>query len=182
MTKLKVKKGDTAVVIVGKDKGKSAEVSEVFPKENRLTLKGLNIIVKHNKPKSAQDKGGIVKKEGKLQVSSVMVVCPACRKATRVKMGVSAKGEKIRLCKKCGAPLDSGVKKVSEKKTPAKVVKTDVASKTASTDKTKATTQKAAVKPATNMAKNHQPKTTVKTSKPETVKKTSSTVKKIGSK
>lgn len=182
MTKLKVKKGDTAVIIVGKDKGKSAEVSEVFPKENRLTLKGLNIIVKHRKPKSAQDKGGIVKKEGKLQVSSVMVVCPACHKATRVKMGQSAKGEKVRLCKKCGAPLDSGAKKVSERKTPAKAVKTEaVAAKLASATKAKPT-QKAAANPAAKATKTHQTKTVVKASKPETVKKSSSTVKKIGSK
>ena len=78
MAKLNIKKGDTVVVIAGKDNGKVAEVLDCFPAENKVTVKGVNIVVKHNKPRSAQDKGGIVKFEGKIPASNVMVVCPEC--------------------------------------------------------------------------------------------------------
>jgi large subunit ribosomal protein L24 len=116
MSKLNIKKGDTVLVTAGKENGKVSTVLECFPEEGKATVRGLNIITKHNKPRSAQDKGGIVKKEGKIDASNLMVVCPACDKATRVKMGVNDKGEKVRLCKHCGASLDSGVKKAQEKK------------------------------------------------------------------
>ena len=82
MAKLNIKKGDTVLVLAGKENGKTSTVLECFPEENKVTVKGINIIVKHNKPRSAQDKGGIVKKEGKFDASNVMVVCPVCNKAT----------------------------------------------------------------------------------------------------
>lgn len=159
MAKLNVKRGDNVVVLTGKENGKKGTVAECFPEEGKVTVKGLNMIVKHNKPRSAQDKGGIVKKEGKIDSSNVMIVCPACNKATRVKMEVNAKGEKVRVCKKCGASLDS--KKVEPKKAEAKKEETATATKkakstTAGTKKTattktaeKTTTAKTAVKKET---------------------------------
>ena len=66
MAKLNVKRGDNVVVLTGKENGKKGTVLECFPTEGKVTVKGLNMIVKHNKPRSAQDKGGIVKKEGKI--------------------------------------------------------------------------------------------------------------------
>lgn len=159
MAKLNVKRGDNVVVLTGKENGKKGTVAECFPEEGKVTVKGLNMIVKHNKPRSAQDKGGIVKKEGKIDSSNVMIVCPACNKATRVKMEVNAKGEKVRVCKKCGASLDS--KKVEPKKAEAKKEETVTATKkakstTAGTKKTattktaeKKTTAKSAVKKET---------------------------------
>lgn len=119
MAKLNIKKGDKVLVITGKDTGKTAEVLSCFPEENKVTVKGLNIIVKHNKPKSAQDKGGIVKKEGKILASNVMVVCPSCDKATRVAHKINEDGSKNRICKHCGANLDSA-KKTTKKSTTAK--------------------------------------------------------------
>ncbi len=118
MAKMNIKKGDKVLVITGKDTGKTAEVLSCFPEENKVTVKGLNIIVKHNKPKSAQDKGGIVKKEGKILASNVMVVCPSCDKATRVAHQVE-EGKKSRVCKHCGANLDNA-KKATKKSTTTK--------------------------------------------------------------
>ena len=118
MANLKIKKGDTVVILAGKEKGKTGEVLECFPKESKVTVKGLNMIVKHNKPRSAQDKGGIVRLEGKLDISNVMVICPNCNKATRVEMEIAG-GKKVRKCKKCGAVLDSK-KVVKAKKTDDK--------------------------------------------------------------
>ncbi len=118
MANLKIKKGDTVVILAGKEKGKTGEVLECFPKESKVTVKGLNMIVKHNKPRSAQDKGGIVRLEGKLDISNVMVICPNCNKATRVEMEIAG-DKKVRKCKKCGAVLDSK-KVVKAKKTDDK--------------------------------------------------------------
>ena len=64
MAKLNIKKGDTVLVLTGKDSNKTAEVLECFPQENKVTVKGINVLVKHHKPRSAQDKGGIVKQTG----------------------------------------------------------------------------------------------------------------------
>ena len=144
MAKLNIKKGDTVLVLAGKENGKTSTVLECFPEENKVTVKGINIIVKHNKPRSAQDKGGIVKKEGKFDASNVMVVCPVCNKATKIKMGKNDKNEKVRICKKCNAVLDGGVKAPATKKATAKAeVKTE--EKPAAKTTAKKTTAKKAV-------------------------------------
>ena len=122
---LNVRKGDTVVVIAGKDKGKQGKVLACFPAKQRITVEGVNIISRHTKPKSAQDKGGIIKKEGSIHVSNVMIVCPACGKATRVYHKMED-GKKIRVCK-CGKSLDAAsakVEKKTAKKAPAKKVDT----------------------------------------------------------
>ena len=125
MAKLNIKKGDTVLVITGKDSNKTAEVLECFPAENKVTVKGINVLVKHNKPRSAQDKGGIVKVEGKIPASNVMVVCPTCNKATRVAIKVDEKGNKVRVCKKCGATLDAAKKATAKKATKTAEVKAE---------------------------------------------------------
>ncbi len=138
MAKMNIKKGDKVLVITGKDTGKTAEVLSCFPEENKVTVKGLNIIVKHNKPKSAQDKGGIVKKEGKIPASNVMVVCPSCDKATRIAHAISENGNKTRTCKHCGANLDNAKKatKKSTAKAEAKPTTAKVETKKAETKTT----------------------------------------------
>lgn len=105
MTKSFVKKGDKVLVITGKDKGKTAEVVEVSPKTNKVLVDGINVVTKHQKPRSQQEKGGIVKKSAPIEASNVMVVCPVCNKATRVKH-TELNGKNVRACKKCGASLD----------------------------------------------------------------------------
>lgn len=105
MTKSFVKKGDKVLVITGKDKGKTADVIEVSPKTNKVLVDGVNVVTKHQKPKSQQEKGGIVKKSAPIEASNVMVVCPVCGKATRVKH-IELDGKTVRACKKCNASLD----------------------------------------------------------------------------
>lgn len=84
MAALNVKKGDNVMVITGKDKGTAGEVLKVYPEDNRIVVKGVNEVHKHVKPRKAQDKGGIVKQEGTIDVSNVMVICPACHEVVRV--------------------------------------------------------------------------------------------------
>ena len=120
---LNVKRGDTVLVIAGKDKGKSGKVLVSMPADNSVVVAGVNIIAKHKKPRSANDKGGIIKKEGKINASNVQVICPACGKATRINH-VEVDGKKIRQCKKCGANLDVAVKKETTKTSSKSAPKT----------------------------------------------------------
>ena len=101
---MRIKKGDTVKVLSGKDKGKTGEVLEITPKENKVVVKGVNIIKKHVKPRKQGEEGGIISMEGAMHVAKVAVVCPKCGKATKI--GYSEeKGEKVRVCKKCGTKL-----------------------------------------------------------------------------
>lgn len=160
MANMKIKKGDTVVILTGKENGKTGEVLECFPKENKVTVKNLNMIVKHKKPRSAQDKGGIVKLEGKIEVSNVMVICPSCNKATRVSMEMTS-DKKVRKCKKCGAVLDAKKVAKSSKKEDKKASK--VASKEKATEVKATKAKKAASTTSKKEAKSSKTqKSTVK--------------------
>ena len=111
---MNIKKGDSVVVIAGKDKGKKGKVLEVSPKTSRVVVEDVNVLTKHRKPRSAQDKGGIVKNAKPIDSSNVMVVCPACGKATRI-AHKDVDGKKARICKKCGASLDKAFVKAVKK-------------------------------------------------------------------
>jgi len=101
MNSLKLKNGDTVMVIAGKDKGKKGKILKTIPSAAKVVVEGVNIVTCHNKPKSAQDQGGIVKKEAPIYACKVMVVCPKCHKPTRLKID-TVSGEKVRNCKQCG--------------------------------------------------------------------------------
>ena len=169
---MNIKKGDNVVVIAGKDKGKVAEVLACFPSESRVTVKGVNVVTKHNKPKSAQDKGGIAKVEGKISVSNVELVCPVCGKATRV-AHKEVDGKNVRICKKCGANMDTAKKATKETKTATKV-----AAK-ATKEVAKEEVKEAPAKKATSTAKKTTAtKTTAaKSTKTTTTKKSTTTTK-----
>ena len=165
---LNVKKGDTVLVIAGKDKGKTGKVLVAQPADNSVVVAGVNIIAKHKKPRSANDKGGIIKKEGKIHASNVQIVCPSCDKATRVNHEI-VDGKKVRQCKKCGANLDVAVKKETKKATTKTAT-------TKTTEDKKVETKKAEAKTTTKTAtaKKAEPKTTKKAeeTKPAAEKKT----------
>ena len=116
---MKVKKNDTVLVIAGKDSGKTAKVVEARPQSNTVVVEGINIQKRHTKPRNAQDVGGIKDKLGAIDASNVMVVCPACNKAVRVSYQIEG-GKKIRVCKKCGKPLDATKEAKEVKKAAAK--------------------------------------------------------------
>ena len=116
---MKVKKNDTVLVIAGKDSGKTAKVVEARPQSNTVVVEGINIQKRHTKPRNAQDVGGIKDKLGAIDASNVMVVCPACNKAVRVSYQIEG-DKKIRVCKKCGKPLDATKEAKEVKKAAAK--------------------------------------------------------------
>ena len=113
--KLSVKKGDNVLVIAGKDSGKQGEVLSVDAENGKVVVAGVNIQSHHRKPRSKDDKGGIIKSEGAIDVSNVQVVCPVCKKAVRVAHRVED-GKNVRFCKKCNATLDVQKKAVKNSK------------------------------------------------------------------
>jgi len=121
MSKLSIKKGDTVLVIAGKDKDKRAKVLAVSPKTGKVIVEGVNVVSKCKKARNAQEKSQIIKIEAPIDASNVMVVCPKCSCATRV-AHAEVEGKKARVCKKCGASLDKEfvkeVKKASKDKSP----------------------------------------------------------------
>ena len=103
--KLHVKKDDTVLILSGEDRGKTGKVIEVSPKEGKVIVEGRNMVKKHVKPKKMGDPGGIVDAEGAIYACKVQVVCPACKKPTRVGHKLLADGTKQRICKRCGEAL-----------------------------------------------------------------------------
>ena len=104
--KLHVKKGDKVLVLYGKDKGKTGAVIQALPKKGKAVVEGVNKVKRHTKPSQSNPQGGIIVKEAPVHAAKLMLVCPACDKATRVKSNVLANGGKVRVCKKCGETID----------------------------------------------------------------------------
>lgn len=102
--KMKIKRGDDVVVIAGKDKGKTGKVREVFPKESRVKVEGINIVKKHKKP-TQLDAGGIVDKELSIHVSNVAHIDPESQKPTRIGYKL-VDGKKSRFAKASGSLID----------------------------------------------------------------------------
>ncbi len=108
---MKIKKGDTIIVTIGKDKGRKGKVEKLFSKEGKITVPGINVFKRHTKRKDEKRPGGIIDIVKPIAISKVSVVCPACGKPTRVgyilsKTLPSGKaGEKVRICRKCGKKI-----------------------------------------------------------------------------
>ncbi len=101
-----VKKGDTVVVISGKDKGKKGRVLAAYPKKDRVLVEGINLIKKHSRPSQSNPQGGIVTQEAPIHVSNVSLIDPKSGKATRVGYKVLDNGTKVRIAKKSGEAID----------------------------------------------------------------------------
>ena len=101
---MNVKKGDTVIVLSGKDKGKQGKVLGTVPSEAKVVVEGINMVTCHVKPRKQGDQGGILKKEAPIYACKVQRVCPKCNKGTRVAHKIEG-DKKIRVCKHCGAEL-----------------------------------------------------------------------------
>ena len=104
---MKIKKGDTVLIISGKDKGKKGKILEVFPKEERILVEGVNLMKKHQRPRKAGEKGQIIELPKPIDISNAELICSKCGKATRVGYKPKTKDQKlkIRICKKCGQEI-----------------------------------------------------------------------------
>lgn len=97
---LKIKKGDKVKVLRGKDKGRTGVVEKRTAQKNQILVSGINVVKKHVKAQGEKKPGGIVEISKPLDLSKVMLICPKCKKVTRVGFEISGKTKK-RICKKC---------------------------------------------------------------------------------
>jgi len=97
----KIKKNDTVLVISGKDKGKQGKVLKVFPKEKQAIVEKINLVKKAMRPRSQEQRGGIVSVEAPIYLSKLMLICKSCNRPTRVGFKILEDGTKTRICKKC---------------------------------------------------------------------------------
>jgi large subunit ribosomal protein L24 len=100
--KIRLKKNDTVMVLAGKDKGKTGKVTAVHPRENKVTVEGINIVKKHMKPNKAYPQGGIIPLTKPIWVSKVGAVDPSTKKPARIGFEVAEDGTKKRVFKGSG--------------------------------------------------------------------------------
>jgi len=103
--KIHIKKGDTVYVNSGEDRDQQGRVLEVFPKQYRALVEGINLVSKHTKPNSDNPQGGIIKKEAPVNISNLMVVDPSSGKPTRVGRKLDKNGKLVRYSKKSGEEI-----------------------------------------------------------------------------
>lgn len=105
-----LKKGDTVVVIAGKDKGKRGKITELLRKEMKVIVEGVNTVTRHTKPTQKSPQGGRVTKEGAIHISNVMMLDPKTNKPTRLGKKVTTakngKSTSVRVSKDSGAELN----------------------------------------------------------------------------
>jgi len=111
LAKMNIKKGDTVLIISGKDKGKEGTVSRALPQTSKVIVEGRNVVKKHVRPQGQTRQGGIIEKAMPLHVSNVMLKCTECGEATRVAhdrrpMGADQKERPVRICKKCNKVIE----------------------------------------------------------------------------
>jgi large subunit ribosomal protein L24 len=110
---LKIRRDDRVQVIAGKDAGKTGRVLRVDPKRDRLYVEGLNIVKRHQRPRSLKDTqrggkvGGVIEKEGPIHISNVMLVDPKEDRPTRVGIERTAEGKRVRVTKRSSARIES---------------------------------------------------------------------------
>ena len=140
---MKIKKGDTIKVLYGKDSGKIASVIAVDPKKNTVVVDGVNVYKRHIKGDGRNKTSEIVNVVKPMPISKVMLVCPVCKKATRV--GIKKEEDKrVRICKKCGKSIDIAKEeeKVKKKTTKKKETKKTATKKKTTKDSSKKESKK----------------------------------------
>ena len=101
-----VRKGDTVIVVAGKERGKKGKVLRVIPEKGRVVVERINMIKKHQRPTQKIRQGGIIEREGAIHISNVMLVDPGSDKPTRVGMKALSDGKKVRVARRSGEMLD----------------------------------------------------------------------------
>lgn len=104
--KIHVRRGDSVVVISGKDKGKRGKVLVAYPRDSKVIVEGINMSTKHKKPSKTVQQGGIIHQESPIFSSKVMIWCDKCKKGVRVGHKMLDDKTKVRYCKSCGDVFD----------------------------------------------------------------------------
>jgi len=107
---MKIKKGDIVTMLTGKDKGRQGKVIRVLTKKKKVLVEGINKVKKHVKARGKDQPGGIIELEKPVWLAKVALVCPHCKKPTRVGFQLNKAGDKLRICRKCQGLIDKGGK------------------------------------------------------------------------
>ncbi len=103
---MKLKTGDTVMVIAGKDVGTQAKIAKVFPGENRIIVEGVATAKRHQRPTGQTMQGGVIDKDMPINASNVMIMCPSCGLPTKIGFRFDDDGNKYRVCRKCEGELE----------------------------------------------------------------------------
>ena len=103
---MKIKSGDKVKIIAGKDKGKTGKVLQIFPNERKASIEGLNLLIKHLRPRRQGEKGQRIEFPAPLSISNIELMCPQCGRSARVGFKILENGKKSRICKKCKQVID----------------------------------------------------------------------------
>jgi large subunit ribosomal protein L24 len=103
---MQIRKNDTVLVVVGKDKGTKGKVRFAYPKKERLLVDGVNFIKKHTKAKKGARQAGIIEQEAPINVSNVMLLCSKCNHPVRIGFRSLEDGKKVRVCRSCREVID----------------------------------------------------------------------------
>ncbi|MBN2100879.1 50S ribosomal protein L24 [Candidatus Dojkabacteria bacterium] len=119
---MKIRKGDTVKIAIGKDSGRTGKVLRVLPSESVVVVEGCNVYKKHIKGDGQKKESAIVEISKPISVSNVQLVCPACGETSRIGFEIDEKGGKQRVCKKCKKSIDGNKQTGKQKKesTPKK--------------------------------------------------------------
>ncbi len=108
MSGVHVRRGDVVAVIAGKERGKRGKVMRVLRDKGRVVVEKVNMVKRHQRPTQKLRQGGIIEREGALALSNVLLVCGRCDKPARSGVSLLADGRRLRVCKRCGEPMDKG--------------------------------------------------------------------------
>jgi len=103
---MRIKKNDKVQIITGKDKGKKGKVIQVLTEKNKVVIEGLNLHIKHVRPRKQGEKGQRVQFPSPIDVSNVVLVCPKCSKKAKVGYKFLENKKKVRTCRKCKEVID----------------------------------------------------------------------------
>jgi len=103
---MKIRKNDTVLVIVGKDRGKKGKVRRALPKKDKIIVEGANMIKRHSRAKGQARQAGIIELEAPVDISNVMLICNKCNKPVRVGFRFLSDGRKARVCRACNEVID----------------------------------------------------------------------------
>ena len=104
--KIKIRRGDTVMVLTGRERGKRGKVLRVMPTASRVLVEHVNMIKKHQRPTQKLRQGGIIEREGPIHLSNVQVVCGRCNRPSRTGVKILDDGRKTRVCRRCGESID----------------------------------------------------------------------------
>ena len=101
-----IRKNDSVMVVTGRERGKSGKVLRMMPDGDTAIIERVNMVKRHAKARGPQQPGGIVEKEAPIRLSNIMLMCDKCNAPVRTGRKIMADGDKARVCRRCGDPID----------------------------------------------------------------------------